>query len=930
MIHFNELKANARDLYETFKKVLDYDIAMEQAINSVCSPFSHEQIMLPGKAFISMEEVKEFIRQELDEEVNLIVDDGTHYSMTDSEGHIDWYRLKKADDKINFRFWKRYRKYLTHIKGWAETSVDKIDMISDEIMEDIEDPTITNRPFDRRGLVVGYVQSGKTANFMGIINKAIDSGYRIIIVLAGMHENLRQQTQERIDEEVLGMDTNSQNRQKRIGVSTLPGETYIPIDYFTESNLNPKKNGDFNIRKSRGTAPSSDRPILFVVKKNKSILTNLRDYFQHWITIFDDDYTYKKDGLAQFNNLPLLVIDDESDQASVNTKALRGKEGEESDPTAINNCIRQILNLFRQKVYIGYTATPFANIFIHHDNLHTVLGKDLFPFAFIKTLGAPSNYLGPKEVFGLNDGLENGFPIYREVHDAGQPMPANGIDDTVFMPIRHQIDYVPTDLPDSLRQALKTFVIASAIRWHRGQENKHNTMLIHCTRYNAVQVALADLIDTEMTNIRNAILSDDLDMLSEMQNLYENDFEQTSDEMNKVIPAWNDIIPLLSKVVIKIEPKSLIINGTVRDILDYKNKERTGLWVIAIGGDKLSRGLTLEGLSISYFTRSSSLYDALMQMGRWFGYRTGFEDLCRIYTTPELFRWYRHIATAFEALRGEFIEMARLKLTPKDFGLRVEDHPDLMITNVMKMRSAENMLLNYQGTLTETTTLPADSEIQKSNYLTAEKFIQSLGDTTEKNLVGKNVWINISVNQIQEFLRNFQTYKGLPTANTIRINQYIDMQMQNGVTAFSDWDVVLVSLERKADDIVHLFAGKQIVLPERKITESRITDGKTDRFFIQRMHDPKFEFSDFTKTEKRNIDDNSISNKEARGLRPRKDRPLLMIYVLTLLDGITKEVVNFEFQPVGFAISWPSSSQAQPIRYVINSVYQELEMNEND
>ncbi|MDD3876655.1 MAG: Z1 domain-containing protein [Bacteroidales bacterium] len=930
MIHFNELKSNARSMYETFKKVLEYDAAITQAINSVCSPFTHEQVLLAGKAFTSMDEVKDFIRQKLDEEVNVIVEEGTHFSLTDSEGHIDWYRPKRADDRINFRFWKRYRKYLTHIKGWAETSVDKIDTISDEIMEDIEDPTVTNRPFDRRGLVVGYVQSGKTANFMGIINKAIDSGYRIVIVLAGMHENLRQQTQERIDEEVLGIDTNPEEKQKRIGVSTLPGEMYYPIDYFTESNLNPKKNGDFNKKKRWGTPPSIDRPIIFVVKKNKSVLNNLRDYFQNWISIFDEDFTYKKDGANQFNNLPLLIIDDESDQASVNTKASRDREGEELDPTAINNCIRQILNLFRQKIYIGYTATPFANIFIHHDNQHTVLGRDLFPFAFIKTLGAPSNYLGPKEVFGLREGVEEGFPIYREVNDAGQPLIEAGLDNFTFMPIRHQPDYIPTEIPNSLNQALKTFIISSAIRWHRGQEHKHNTMLIHCTRYNSVQSALAELVNNELTVLRNAILSGDVDVLNEMQVLYEIDFIPTSLEMDKEVLNWNDVIPFLSKAVRKIEPKCLIINGDVKDILDYKAKSQTGLSVIAIGGDKLSRGLTLEGLTISYFTRNTSLYDTLMQMGRWFGYRNGFEDLCRIYTTAELFSWYRHISTAFEVLRSEFIEMTRLKLTPKDFGLRVEDHPDLMVTNVMKMRAAETMLLNYQGTLTETTTLPSNEEILKSNYHAAEDFILSLGKSSTKELIGKNVWLDVSVNRIQEFLKNFQTYKGLPAANSVRINQYIEFQKQNEISEFLKWNVVLVSLEKNAKSKLFSFAGREIVLPERKITERRFSNEKLDRYFVQRMHDPVFEFSDYSKTEKKNIDDNHLTNREARSLKPRKNSPLLMIYVLSLADGKPKVAVNFKFQPVGFAISWCASSQAIPISYVINSVYQELEMNEND
>ena len=928
MIHFNELKSNARSMYETFKKVLPYDLALTQAIASVCIPFTAEQVILAGKAFASMDEVKDFIREELHQEVNVIVEESEHYSLTDSEGHIDWYRLKKADDKIEFRFWNRYKKYLTHIKGWAESSVDTIDTISDEIMEYIEDPTVLNRPFDRRGLVVGYVQSGKTANFMGIINKSIDSGYRIIIVLAGMHENLRQQTQERIDEEVIGRDTDRNAKQKPFGVTTLPGESYIPIDYFTESNNDPRsnKNGDFNIKTSHGTPPSSDRPIIFVVKKNKSVLNNLIKYFSDWIESFDDKFTYKHDGINQFNNLPLLIIDDEADQASVNTKAATDRAGEELDPTAINNCIRRILNLFRQKVYIGYTATPFANIFIHHERENSLLGKDLFPSAFIKTLGAPSNYLGPKEVFGLRIGIDQSLPINRDVTDAGQPMPEDRQNNLPFMPIGHSSDYIPTELPNSLRQALRVFILSSAIRWHRGQENKHNTMLIHCTRFNIVQNALAELVNEELSNLRNAILAEDTDITNELQNLYNIDLVPTSLEMNKVLPEWKEILPLLSKTIKKIEPQCLVINGTVGDILDYKTKAKTGLSVIAIGGDKLSRGLTLEGLTISYFTRSTSMYDTLMQMGRWFGYRSGFEDLCRIYTTPELYRWYRHIATAFETLRAEFIEMTRLKLTPKDFGLRVEDHPDLMVTNVMKMRAAESMRLNYQGTLTETTTLPSGDNILKSNYEAAVNFILNLGPKSNQDLTGNNVWLNIPVLQIQDFIRNYQTYKGMPAVNSVRINQYIDLQIANNIGAFFNWNVVLVSLNTKPNSDLHSFAGINVVLPERKITDG----SRSDRFFIQRMHDPAFEYSDFSIIEKRHIDDKKLSNKEARNESPRKDSPLLLIYVLSLSEGKPKVKKNFDYQPVGFAISWPSSSLASPINYKVNSVYQELEMTEND
>lgn len=924
MIHFNELKANARSLYETFKKVLDFESAMNQAITTVCSPFDSEQVVLPGKAFSSMDEVKEYIRKELDEEVNVIVEDGIHYSLTDIEGHNDWYRHKKANDEIKFRFWNRYRTYLTHIKGWAESSVEKLDTISDEILEKIEDPTVLMRPFDRRGLVVGYVQSGKTANFMGIINKSVDCGYRVIIVLSGMHENLRQQTQERIDEEIIGRDTSKKAEIKQIGVTTLPGEKYIPIDCLTESNFDPSKKGDFNIRKSHGTPPTTERPIIFIVKKNKSILKNLIKYFSDWIDTFDENLTYKTESVKQFNNLPLLIIDDEADQASVDTRPPLNSEGDEMDPTAINYCIREILNLFRQKVYIGYTATPFANIFIQHDRSHSTLGLDLFPSAFIISLDAPSNYLGPKDIFGLKNDSSLGLPIYRQVNDAGQQLLHTGLDNFTFMPIRHRPDYVPTELPNTLKEALKAFIISTAIRWQRGQDNRHNTMLIHCTRYNTVQIALADLVNDEMKKLRNAILSNDPDVFNELKELFERDFIPTSLKMKSSLGEWSNVVPFIFKTVKKIEPDCLIVNGTVGDILDYKNKAKTGLSVIAIGGDKLSRGLTLEGLTISYFTRSTSLYDTLMQMGRWFGYRSGFEDLCRLYTTQDLFGWYRHIATAFESLREEFIEMARLKLSPKDFGLRVEDHPDMMVTSVMKMRATNTMRLNYQGTLTETSTLPSDDLILKSNYKAAEDFILSLGEP-ENSFYPKYVWLGVPVLQVRNFLKSYLTYKGLPTANTIRINQYIELQQNKENPEFTNWNVSLVTLDKKETNKTISFASRDIAMPSRKITDLR-----KDSFFIQRMHDPNFEFSDFTPSQMKIIQENKYSNKESRNYSPRKQRPLLMIYVLNLKDKETDADRNFIKQPVAFAISWPSSETAESISYVINSVYTELELSEYD
>lgn len=909
MIHYNEVKSNIRDSYETLKKVMPSD-AIRLAIDALLNLIPVDQIFHPYKVFSSKEEVAELLYEELSEEVNCIVDESEEHTIFDNKDHIEWYRPKKAEGNIKFRFWPRYRKYLVNIKGWAKSTVDNLDKTTDSIIELFEDPTVKNRPFDRRGLVVGYVQSGKTASFMGVINKAMDSGYRIIIVLAGMHENLRQQTQERIDEEIIGRDTSIKAEIKRIGVSTLPGEKYYPVDTFTESNYDTRKNGDFNLKKSHGTPPSADRCMIFVVKKNKSILKNLIKYFKDWILTFDEELIYEDENVRQFNNLPLLIVDDEADQASVNTRPHINSDGDEVDPTAINNCIRELLQLFRQKIYLAYTATPFANIFIHHDYPHSVLNKDLFPESFIKTLDAPPTYFGPRRVFGLNDDDESGLPINRIILDAGY-------EESDFVPHKHKADHCPEYLPESLKEAISSFIISSAIRWFRGQSRKHNTMLIHCTRYNLVQKRIATLVREYVESISNEIINHDKDTLHRLHALYEKDHHITTLAMSGRIHSWANIEPCLVNAVNKLESNCLIINGEVGDILDYNNKKDSGLSVIAIGGDKLSRGLTLEGLTVSYFTRTTSLYDTLMQMGRWFGYRPDYEDVCRIYTPQKLYDWYRNITTAFEVLRSELIEMERLKLTPKEFGLRIISHPDMVITSSMKMRDTVKLRLNYKGTCTETTSFPNNNNVIRENYKCVDTLMRSLGKPDIDNNKDRIVWKDRGVDVICDFLEKYQTYKGLPAANTKRIKEYLETQKANNVTDFDTWNISLKTLDKSDENSLIKLGGLWVKPISRSVKEVI-----TDKLFIKMMTDKIDETADIE------FDITGLSRKQIRQLPERLCRPLLIIYVLEITDN--GNILKFETPVTGFAISWPDSKNSVDMQYYVNSVYQELDLAEDE
>lgn len=895
---------------------------MERAADNVLSAIDYSDIVHPNITFSSIEDVKDLLMSELQYEVNVNegVTAGEYHSLSDSTGHIPWYRDKVAADAIEFKFWSRYKKYLLNIKGWGSETVNRLDEVTDDIIEKLEDPTIRNRPFDRRGLVVGYVQSGKTANFTGLINKGIDSGYKVIIILSGLHKNLRSQTQMRIDEEVIGRDTSDQAQVKRIGVATLQGESYINTVTFTTQD----DNGDFNrgfAQQVGGIQPGTDRPMILIVKKNASVLRNLIRYFRESLETMGSDFVCQdENGSTLLNNLPLLLIDDEADQASPNTRPPENDNGE-LDPTAINNCIRQLLNLFNQKAYVGYTATPFANIFIHHDKSHSELGKDLFPSSFIISMEAPSNYFGPVKVFGLDDDeTERGLPIHVPVLDASQAH-------SRFLPLRHRASDVPDYIPESLKEAVKSFIISSAIRRLRGQGNKHNTMLIHCTRFNDIQNAIGVLVEDEFNRLRGGITNFDADIVNELHLLWQRDYMRISSAMDCPIHTWEEVRDNLKPAVLKMERKPHIINGSAGDILDYKSRESTGLSVIAIGGDKLSRGLTLEGLTVSYFTRASTLYDTLMQMGRWFGYRNGFEDLCRIYTTPDLYSWYRHISTAFEKLRKEFLVMSRNKATPMEFGLRVLSHPDMMETNAMKMRHTETMKLKYQGTLTETTTISSDKATLLANFTVAEEFIQSLG----KPSVDQNrriIWKDVPVQMVLGFLNDFNTYKGLPAANAHRIAEYINLQVNKEQPELLHWNISLVTKQReRAGDMVP-FAGHDIVPLERTISRPL-----SETIFIQRLISKTDELADFEVSEIDRISrekevDVKGTPAASRDAGPRRTNPLLMIYLLDVRDTVENgnALLPFDKRPVAFAISWNVSGTAVELVYSINSVYQELEL----
>ncbi len=871
---------------------------------------------------------------------------GQDTSLVNNEGHVAWLAPER---KVDWRYWQRYREWQEARLPWI--AVDGLDKSTDKILGLLEDP-LRGGPWDRRGLVVGHVQSGKTGNYTGLICKAADAGYKIIIVLAGLHNNLRSQTQMRLDEGFLGYETNPLPDDIRIiGVGEIDGDPGIRPNYAT----NRSEKGDFStkVAKSLGISPEQ-RPWLFVVKKNKVVLQRLFSWILNHVANTTDAATGRK----IVTHLPLLIIDDEADHASVDTGEQLftedGKPDDDHQPTVINSLIRQILHAFHRKAYVGYTATPFANIFIHERGETQDQGPDLFPAAFIHNLGAPSDYIGPARVFGLNTGeqREGSLPLVREIEDhcAADSM-------TGWMPTKHKSSHKPLHaslhgMPSSLVEAVDAFILACAARQLRGQKHQHSSMLIHVTRFNDVQKEVHEQVENYIRHIDQR-LSRSIgheEVFTRLEDLWLRDFQGTIERMRAVVPeimkdpdlAWEQLATILPSVVSEINVR--MINGTAKDALDYADSAG-GLKVIAIGGDKLARGLTLEGLCVSYFLRASRMYDTLMQMGRWFGYRPGYLDLCRLYTTGDLVEWFEHIADASEELREEFDLMVDSGGTPRDYGLKVISHPVLMVTSRLKMRSARSLFLSFSGHVIETVSMHQDTQILRTNINAFERLVavmdtpkkiperQRSGTTDKWNGV---YWENIGFQHVTEFLGNYRTHPAAPKANNVLLKEFIESMARDG--ELNHWSVAVIG--GSVEDNPWNFEGGHSV--RRSVRTRKI--GIADRYTIGRLLSPKDEGIDLdgeawaaALAETRKIwhdDPGRLKNKiepevpsgqalrkvrgfGAEGVVPHPERGVLLIY---LLDPVAAGMAENAAPIIAFGISFPGSNSGNKIEYKVNNV----------
>jgi hypothetical protein len=392
--------------------------------------------------------------------------------------------------------------------------------------------------------------------------------------------------------------------------------------------------------------------------------------------------------------------------------------------------------------------------------------------------------------------------------------------------------------------------------------------------------------------------------------------------------GWENVNEYLVIAMEKLEVRE--INGSAGDVLDYLDNP-SGLNVIAIGGDKLSRGLTLEGLTVSYFLRASKMYDTLLQMGRWFGYRPGYGDVCRLWTTTELVGWFQHVAHSMNKLREEFDYMASIKATPEEYGLRVATHPDgMMITGPAKMRAAKDHLTGYNNTTAISTTFLCRPEAVAHNYGRFERLITALQDQAQGVEVGGLYrWSSVPADEIVSFLKGYQVLPSVITANTGLIAQYIE-EMKDVENELVEWTVGIAS---KREGETRSVGGISI----RPVNRRNIDVDKDDilrrysivngRYTVKTVLSPKDEVIDLSPTQLASARASEKEylrekNKEKKAdvpsgpfIRASRDPKsgLLLLYPL--------EVNGADFPLIGFVVSFPNSKNGHVVRFKVNKVY---------
>ncbi|MDB6352158.1 Z1 domain-containing protein [Trichococcus sp. K1Tr] len=779
--------------------------------------------------------------------------------------------------KSSHSAWQLYRKRLSS-KKWDVESINNIEKSAFQILQMLSQNTEEIEPV--KGLVLGNVQSGKTANMAGLIAMAADYGFNYFIVLSGMIDNLREQTEKRLYD-----DLNSPgNINWQIIKNPHPTKFSTPADQIDRLNLSKDSSGG--------------RRHLSVVLKNSVRLEKLVKYL------------YSNE--SKIKQLKILIIDDEADQASINTKRMdiTLSEKEKQERTAINNHIMNLVNGYDDKKlkavnYICYTATPYANVLNESSNY------SLYPKDFIISLPTSKNYIGPKQIFGLSEPEQNpSLDIVREITKT----------DTELLNQIHKEEYFQA--PMSLIKAIQWFLMTS-VAMKNGGYKRPISMLVHTSHVVSEHERIEEVIKNYLKHIRDV---DSDGFLKQCEKLYltesidftKKDFltgmpeYSISTENVSDYPEWDVIEKGLRALLardkseyltrIKLDEDGakkytkgihLCIDNSkssgsddefVRLVYpDKSNDPGFATTFIVIGGNTLSRGLTLEGLTTSYFMRNTIASDTLMQMGRWFGYRIGYEVYPRIWLNEVVKERFEFVTQLDEELRDDIEGFSRLGKTPKEFGVRVKNSPNnafIQVTSKNKMQSAIAAELDFEGIQKQTILFKDDYDELNSNIIVTEEFLNSL----QTPIVNESrlVWTGVDYQIIKEkfFSKYIASDKDLMFSNLKAFIEWCDTVDNDNLLA--NWSVVLSSkgniIENKDENNTWKIHGFNVAKVSRTILGKGQSDGKT--ISIGALRSPKDLLSDIIE-----LNDDEIKGtkkiEEVRIIREEhgfSDVPQLVIY----------------------------------------------------
>lgn len=816
-------------------------------------------------------------------------------------------------------YWKRIRQYLIDRKGWLRDDVNDLNKSSNNVLRHIEDPR-TDGPYSRadfrvQGLVLGYVQSGKTANFTSLIAKAADRGYRLIIVLSGVHNSLRAQTQRRLDLE-LGLVADP----KGVG---RPDREHV---WWAITNADLK--GDFSPNTDAGPIATGSRGLM-VIKKNATVLRRLVKWLEAGEVPSD---------------LPVLIIDDEADQASINTVQepdevdLGDDTGDvpadqELDPSTINGLIRELIEQFHRVSYVAYTATPFANVLINPDAESDRRGSDLFPREFIISLPRPAAYVGAERIFGRPALNEDGDQV-------------SGLDVVRIVPVEELRELVPRGraavaawepvVTESLRAAMLDWLLATAGKLQRLGDGI-SSMLVHTTQRIGQQNDLAGVVDDELKLMRSRWRHSRESIRPELIRRWNTDFRPVTVSLNA---DWDvpfaAIEPHLDNLLGQPEAlQLLILNSESPDLLDYESNPT--IKVLLIGGNRLSRGLTLEDLMVSFYIREAATYDTLLQMGRWFGFRGRFIDLTRLWTTDVLVSRFRHLSLVEEDLRDQIKMYERDNLTPLQMAPKIRSHPDMLVVAKNRMGSAESVRQSYAGQLIQMTRFQlGDDRWLEDNLETTRALLRALGRPTgaPSGRSERPGWTNIPWLYVEGFLQNFRTAQDAMSFDAATAARYIRIQAERH-SELTQWTVAVQCGLRVNPDLGSCDLGIAGIGPLPAINRSRL---KADSLSVGALVSPATPGNLGAADESIDLTEAQIARATAsadtfpnRGHALRAQRPktngLLLFYPISPKSKPGRNVVGDNRRPlfddpaghpfvIGIALSFPPSSTEATVEYL--------------